>query len=572
MKKIKKSIISHQWQVFCLSVIVCTLTMWVSPVSSQESETSATTKAITTEEPEIYVDELKLLLKPLTQEELEIEAQAWQGLLKAKVQEISDAEIDIKRQNRETRKSQEAVDAVEKAKKFIEEAEEGKKSASPGTPEFEEAEKNLEAAQKELAKAEEAIEEAVEAKKQGEETEQTAQNLEAVAEAIKNEASNTDDTNTQQELKEKEKELEALSEKLEESNEAASEIKTQLVVDVTELQQEQTALADRFDTVLEELESKGGKTESYRQYIQSVSGVEIDVSDTEGLWLRIAGWLKSEEGGLRWGKNIGIFSAIVATSVIVAAILGFVTNRSLRIVGVVSDPLRQFLVRTVWQATVGVGVLLALTALEINLGPIIALVGGTSFILAFALQTNIGNLASGLMIMIYSPFNVGDEVELCGTSGYIDSISLAHTTVKGWTGQIVTIPNNSVLSSVVINHTARDTRRVSLQIRVSYSDSLPHIEQLLLDVFKSHPLVLDQPRPSAFVWKFEEYFVDMYVGGWSKTSDYWQVYNETIHQIKERFDREGISIPVPQQDIRFQERIPLLLKSLTESKQNLNNV
>ncbi|WP_293154270.1 mechanosensitive ion channel family protein [Okeania sp. SIO2C9] len=558
MKKRKKSIFKHQWQAFCLTVIACTLTLWGSPASSQESETEIT--AITTEEPEIPVDELKLLLKPLTQEELEVEAKAWQNLLKAKVQEISDAEIAIKRKNRETRKSEEAVDAIEKAQKSLEEAEAGKKSASPSSPEAEEAEKNLEAAQKELAKAQEAVEEAVEVKKQSEGTEEATQNLEVVAEAIEDEASNTDDIDSQQELAEKEKQLEALSQQLEDSSEEASEVKTQLVVGVTELQQEQTALADRFDTVLDEFESKGGQAESFRQYIESVSGLEIDVSDTEGLWLRIAGWLKSEEGGLRWGKNIGIFSAIVVTSVIVAAILGFVTNRSLRIVGGVSDPLRQLLVRTVWQTTVGVGVLLALTALEINLGPILALVGGTSFILAFALQTNIGNLASGLMIMVYSPFNVGDEVELCGTSGYIDSISLAHTKVKGWTGQIITIPNNSVLSSVVINHNARDTRRISLQIRVGYSENLSKVEQLLLDIFKSHPLVLDQPGPSTFAWKFEEYFVELYVGGWTKTSDYWGVYNETIHQIKERFVQEGISIPVPQQDIRFQESTQLSFK------------
>ncbi|GGA01469.1 mechanosensitive ion channel family protein [Okeania sp. KiyG1] len=408
-------------------------------------------------------------------------------------------------------------------------------------------------AQQELAKAQEAIEEAVEVKKQSEGTEEATQNLEIVAEAIEDEVSNTGDIDSQQELAEKEKQLEALSEQLEDSSEEASEVKTQLVVGVTELQQEQTALADRFDTVLDEFESKGGKAESFRQYIQSVSGVEIDVSDTEGLWLRIAGWIKSEEGGLRWSTNIGIFSAIVVTSVIVAGILGFVTNRSLRVVGGVSDPLRQLLVRTVWQTTVGVGVLLALTALEINLGPILALVGGTSFILAFALQTNIGNLASGLMIMIYNPFNVGDEVELCGTWGYIDSISLAHTKVKGWTGQIITIPNNSVLGSVVINHSARDTRRVSLQIRVGYSENLSKVEQLLLDIFKSHPLVLEQPGPSTFAWKFEEYFVDLYVGGWTKTSDYWRVYNEALHQIKERFVQEGIEIPVPQQDLRLNE-------------------
>ncbi len=407
MKKTKKSIFRHKWQLFCLTIVTCTLIVWVSPIISQKSqaETSATIAAITTQEPEIPVDELKLLLKPLTQEELEVEAKAWQGLLKAKVQEISNAEIAIKRKNRETRKSQEAVDAVEKAKKLIEEAEEAKNTASPGSPELQEAEKNLEAARKELAKAQETVEEAIETKKESieatkEATEATkeaieakkedieannqseeaqedtqnleevteaienedTQNLEEVTEAIENEANDTDETDTQQELAEKGKQLEAVSEQLEDASEDASEVKNLLVVGVTELLQQQTAIADRFDTVLDEFESKGGKPESFRQYLESVSGVEIDVSDTEGLWLRIASWLKSEEGGLRWAINLGIFSAIVATSVIVAAILSFVTNRSLLVIGGVSDSLRQFLVKFVQQATFVVGVLLALTA------------------------------------------------------------------------------------------------------------------------------------------------------------------------------------------------------------------
>ena len=170
--------------------------------------------------------------------------------------------------------------------------------------------------------------------------------------------------------------------------------------------------------------------------------------------------------------------------------------------------------------------------------------------------------------MIYNPFKVGDQVELSGTSGIIDSINLAHTKVRGVTGQIITIPNNLVLNSVVINHTARETRCIRLQIPVDYSDNLAKVEQLLLDVFKSHPLVLEEPTPSTFVWKFQEYFVDLYVAGWTKTSDYWKVYNEILHQIKEKFDQEGIEIAIPQQNIHFQKSMPLSLKPLIKPMKN----
>ena len=132
-----------------LTGVVCTVVAWWSPVRGREVQAVQSeilvafipTAGSATADPEIPIDELRLLVKPLTKTELESEAGAWQGLLKNKVQEISDAEIAIKRQNRQAKEAKEAVDAVEKAQGALAEAKLAQENATPDTPEYEEATK-----------------------------------------------------------------------------------------------------------------------------------------------------------------------------------------------------------------------------------------------------------------------------------------------------------------------------------------------------------------------------------------------------------------------------------------------
>ena len=544
--------------------IACTFMAWTIPARSQEEVIEEVpleetipgdpdlSAAITTETPDIPTDELALLVKPLTLEELEIEAAAWLLLLKGKQQEISDAEIAIKRQNLAIDKQEEAVSALEAAQQALEEAEEAQAAATPGSPEAEEAAKRVEEAKEELQKAQEASEEAAEiqedlqedealqealeqaeaageldaAKELLEETrsqreemeagsseyeaitekidalnsaiadveeakedlegtvpdtpehEEALAALEAAEEALKqaqeaisgpsepeeeegNEQGgatesdaaevsalleNTEidadgDTDvagpaevaqTEENLEEQGEQLEEAAEQLEEAAEEEADLKNQLVATVTELQSQRTAIVDRFKVILDEMDKKGGDTESYRKYIDAVSGIELDVSDTEGLTVRLISWAKSEEGGLRWVRNAGVFVGIVVAAAIVSQIAGIILKQAFKRVSGMSSLLSDFIVMVVKRGGILVGVLLGLSALAVPLGPILALLGGASFVLAFALQSNIGNFASGLMLMVYKPFDVGDEVKIGGVWGFVDSITLGGTKINGF--------------------------------------------------------------------------------------------------------------------------------------------
>ena len=158
---------------------------------------------------------------------------------------------------------------------------------------------------------------------------------------------------------------------------------------------------------------------------------------------------------------------------VVSGQLAKLTDRLLSRIPGVSSLLRQFAVMIVGRGVLIVGGLVALALLGVNLGPILALVGGASFVLAFALQSNLGNFASGLMILVTKPFDVGDEVKIGGTWAWVDSINLANTKLKGWYGEPIVLPNNTVWSSQISNLTANKTRRGGFGLYFAFDTDIP---------------------------------------------------------------------------------------------------
>ena len=176
--------------------------------------------------------------------------------------------------------------------------------------------------------------------------------------------------NNQQNLQQKQQELKKTTENLQKSTDAESKAKNQLVVTVTELQSQLTAIDDRFNAILEELEKKGGDAKPYRQYTQAVMSIDVDTKDTQGLGVRLLAWGKAEEGGMRWVGNTGKFVGIVIVSIVVSQILGAILYRLMKLFGGTSRIMRQFIVMLVKRGGVVIGFLVALTALEVSLGPV----------------------------------------------------------------------------------------------------------------------------------------------------------------------------------------------------------
>ena len=198
---------------------------------------------------------------------------------------------------------------------------------------------------------------------------------------------------------------------------------------------------------------------------------------------------------------------------------------------------------------IAIGFLVALTTLEVNVGPLLAVIGAAGFVVAFALQDSLGNFASGILILLFRPFDVGDMVEIGGIQGQVKSVNLLSVQISTPDNQMVIVPNNSVWGSSIINITGSATRRIDLIFGISYDDDIDKAQHIMEEIVSNHELVLKDPEAVIQVHELADSSVNFVCRPWVKTEDYWNVYWDVTRAVKQRFDREGISIPYPQQDV-----------------------
>ncbi|MGI9522711.1 MAG: mechanosensitive ion channel family protein [Hyphomicrobiaceae bacterium] len=321
---------------------------------------------------------------------------------------------------------------------------------------------------------------------------------------------------------------------------------------LTQIDLERRDLFDKYSSVLNAWEKKGGDAKdiaSYRAYRNAIIVEEARTTDFTTLVARALTWFTDEDGGIYLLKSIGIIILSVLALLFAAGVVRRLARRWIGHVPNVSKLLQAFLVGIIYWVVLALGLMIVLSAVGVDITPLFALIGGASFIIAFALQDTLGNLASGLMIMIYRPFDEGDYVDVGGVAGTVKAVSIVATTVTTPDNQVIVIPNKNVWGNIITNVTASETRRVDLVFGISYDDSIPETLRVLEGAVASHPLVLKEPEPIIRVHELADSSVNFICRPWTKTSDYWTVYWDLMRQVKERFDEAGISIPYPQQDI-----------------------
>jgi small conductance mechanosensitive channel len=214
-----------------------------------------------------------------------------------------------------------------------------------------------------------------------------------------------------------------------------------------------------------------------------------------------------------------------------------------------SELLKNILVSTSGGALMALGIMIALSTVGISLAPMLAGLGVAGFIVGFALQDSLGNFASGAMILIYRPYDVGDLVEVTGASGLVKKMNLVSTTITTLDNQTLVVPNSKIWGDVIKNVTAQKERRVDLEFGIAYDDDIELAERILDEIVSAHKNVLKNPKPNIKLHTLGESSVNFIVRPWTKTEDYWDVYWDLTREVKMRFDREGISIPFPQRDV-----------------------
>jgi len=299
----------------------------------------------------------------------------------------------------------------------------------------------------------------------------------------------------------------------------------------------------------------------YRQQVLTVTGeITTDVLDVGIVGDLLSQWSRAiidlvAKEGFRVLFRLLLVMFILFAFYQFANLVQKLVNRGLDSARIhISHLLRRMIVAMVRNLIIIFGVLIAISQLGISLGPLLAGLGIMGFIIGFALQDTLSNFASGLMILMYRPFDVGDVVEAGGVSGKVSHMSLVNTTFMTFDNQRLVVPNNMIWSSVITNVTAQRTRRVDLTIGISYDDDIEKAEKILREIIDEHEAVLDYPEPNVRLHELGDSSVNFIVRPWVKTGDYWDTYWDLTKAIKLRLDKEGISIPYPQRDVHVIEQ------------------
>ena len=184
--------------------------------------------------------------------------------------------------------------------------------------------------------------------------------------------------------------------------------------------------------------------------------------------------------------------------------------------------------------------------LGIDIAPIVAGLGVTGFILGFAFQESLGNLASGLMIALNEPFKIGDYVIVAGLEGTVIKMDMMAATLATADNKKVVIPNKSAWGAPIVNFSALGRRRVDIKIGIDYGCDAAKAIKVALEALPLVPNVLKDPAPSVSVASLDDSQVSLNIRPWTDGANYWTVYNDTQVAIKSAFEKNGIDIPFPQ--------------------------
>ena len=268
-------------------------------------------------------------------------------------------------------------------------------------------------------------------------------------------------------------------------------------------------------------------------------------------WASILNMIKTT--GAEFGVNLVIALVIFIVGRIVARLVTKGLRRVMQTQEV--DKILETFVCNLAYWTLMVFVIIAsINQLGIQTASLIAVMGAAGLAIGLALQGSLSNFAAGVLIVVFRPYRVGDFVEAAGIAGSVEQVQILTTVLKTGDNKKIIVPNSQIMSSIITNYSANETRRVDMVVGVSYDDDLDKVRNTLESLVAAEDRILADPACTIAVSELADSSVNFVLRPWVNTSDYWGVKFDLTEAIKKRFDNEGISFPFPQQDVHLYNR------------------
>lgn len=235
---------------------------------------------------------------------------------------------------------------------------------------------------------------------------------------------------------------------------------------------------------------------------------------------------------------------ILALTILISKIIALYLRRSLN--DKVSKDVGETVIKFFYYGTIIIVSVSALHMLGIDLSGLLLAGGITGIILGFASQNIVGNLISGIFLMIEKPIKIGDQVEIDKISGFITDIRIISTLIRTYDGLLVRIPNQQVFTSNITNLVGFPVRRFELTFGIRYSDDADNAISVIEDLIDKEPFALLNPEPAIFVSELGDSAVKIVVRIWAPISEWFSLKSNLVLAAKKTLEEKGIEIPFPQ--------------------------
>ena len=212
-----------------------------------------------------------------------------------------------------------------------------------------------------------------------------------------------------------------------------------------------------------------------------------------------------------------------------------------------------FIINAIKAVSAIILVTMCLGILGVQMSTIVAVLGAAGAAIALALKDSLANIAGGVMIIVTKPFSRDDYIDIGTVSGKVKDIDLFLTTLRTYDNKTITVPNGLVNTSILVNHSKEDIRRVDCKFGISYESDITLAKQLLREICESSDMILNEPKATIGVSRHDDSSVIMDMFAWCRTEDYWTVKYFLEEEVKRVFDENGIEIPYPHMDVKLKQ-------------------
>ncbi|MBZ0112289.1 MAG: mechanosensitive ion channel [Thermoanaerobaculia bacterium] len=253
-----------------------------------------------------------------------------------------------------------------------------------------------------------------------------------------------------------------------------------------------------------------------------------------------------------WGLRVVGAIGVLVIGRVIAGLIRRAVRKALNKANV-EPTLIPFLAGLVYNLTLAFVLISVLRLFGLETTSLVAVLGAAGLAVGLALQGTLSNFASGVMLLLFRPFKVGDFVETGGVTGKVVELGLFTTTLASPGNVRVTVPNSKVWGETISNFNGFPTRRVDLVVGVSYDDDLSVVTETIRKVLAADSRVLSEPEPQVEVSEMGASSVDLVVRPWCTSEDYWNLKFALTRQLKEKLEEAGCSIPYPQRDVHVHQ-------------------